>query len=97
MKKIIRILLGYIIVAITMLMIIPFMIVFLFLGKRRRKAFLYMGIVLFYPSGKQGGAISQLVKKCNYGQGEVFKDCELGYSFDIGNTDVLTNRSFLCV
>ena len=28
---------------------------------------------------------------------EVFKDCELGYSFDIGNTDVLTNRSFLCV
>lgn len=56
-----------------------------------------MGIVLFYPSGKQGGAISQLVKKCNYGQGEVFKDCELGYSFDIGNTDVLTNSSFLCV
>lgn len=39
MKKIIRKLLGYIIVAITMLMIIPFMIVFLFLGKRRRKAF----------------------------------------------------------
>jgi hypothetical protein len=33
MKKIIRILLGYIIAAITMLMIIPFMFVSLFLGK----------------------------------------------------------------
>ena len=65
--------------------------------KKEEKGILYMGIVLFYPSGKQGGAISQLVKKCNYGQGEVFKDCELGYSFDIGNTDVLTNSSFLCV
>lgn len=39
MKKIIRILLGYIIAAITMLMIIPFMFVSLFLGKRRKKAF----------------------------------------------------------
>lgn len=97
MKKIIRKLLGYIIVAITMLMIIPFMIVFLFLGKRRRKAFYTWALCFFYPSGKQGGAISQLVKKCNYGQGEVFKDCELGNSFDIGNTEVLTIRSFLCV
>nr|DAU73092.1 MAG TPA: chitin synthase regulator [Caudoviricetes sp.] len=49
MKKIIRILLGYIIVAITMLMIIPFMIVFLFLGKRRRKAFYTWALCFFIP------------------------------------------------
>lgn len=41
MKKIIRILLGYIIAAITMLMIIPFMFVSLFLGKGERKRLVY--------------------------------------------------------
>ena len=49
MKKIIRILLGYIIAAMTMLMIIPFMIVFLFLGKRRKKAFHEWALCFFIP------------------------------------------------
>lgn len=49
MKKIIRILLGYIIAAITMLMIIPFMFVSLFLGKRRKKAFGIWVSCLFIP------------------------------------------------
>lgn len=49
MKKIIRILLGYIIAAMTMLMIIPFMIVFLFLGNRRKNAFNMWVSCLFTP------------------------------------------------
>ncbi len=52
----------------------------------------------FSPSSdNRDKTIGQLVKKCNYGQGEVFEDCELGYSFGIGNTDVYTSRSFLYV
>lgn len=49
MKKIIRILLGYIIAAMTMFIIIPFMIVFLFLGKRRKKAFRAWALCFFIP------------------------------------------------
>ena len=39
MKKIIRFSLGFIMAAITIDMLIPFMIVSMFLGKRRKKAF----------------------------------------------------------
>ena len=49
MKKIIRILLGYIIAAITTVMLIPFMIVSMFLGKRRKKAFNMWVSCLFTP------------------------------------------------
>lgn len=56
-----------------------------------------MGVVSLYSFDKQGRAISQLVKKCNYGQGEVFKDCELNGGFNIGNTDVYAIRSFLYI
>lgn len=61
MKKIIRFSLGFIMAAITIVMLIPFMIVSMFLGKRRKKAFYAWSLCFFYPSGKQGGAISQLV------------------------------------
>ena len=49
MKKTVRILVGYVIAAITMLAIIPFMIVFLFLGKRRKNAFNTWVSCLFTP------------------------------------------------
>lgn len=49
MKKIIRILLGYIIAAITIGMLIPFMIVSMFLGKRRKNAFNMWVSCLFTP------------------------------------------------
>lgn len=49
MKKIIRFSLGFIIAAITMLMIIPFMIVSMFLGKRRKNAFNKWVSCLFTP------------------------------------------------
>lgn len=39
MKKIIRFTLGFIMAAITIDMLIPFMIVSMFLGKRRKNAF----------------------------------------------------------
>lgn len=57
MKKIIRILLGYIIAAITMLMIIPFMFVSLVSWKKEKESVWYMGVVSFYPFDKQGRAI----------------------------------------
>ena len=49
MIKIIRILLGYIIAAITIGMLIPFMIVSMFLGKRRKKAFYAWALCFFIP------------------------------------------------
>lgn len=49
MKKIIRILLGYIIAVITIGMLIPFMIVSMFLEKRRKKAFNIWVSWLFTP------------------------------------------------
>lgn len=49
MKKIIRILLGYIIAAITIGILIPFMIVSMFLGKRRKNAFNMWMSCLFTP------------------------------------------------
>ena len=49
MKKIIRILLGYIIAAITIGRLIPFMIVSMFLGKRRKNAFNMWVSCLFTP------------------------------------------------
>ena len=61
MKKIIRILLGYIIAAITIGMLIPFMIVSMFLGKRRKNAFNMWVSCLFTPFDKQGRTIGQLI------------------------------------
>lgn len=49
MKKIIRFSLGFIMAAITIVMLIPFMIVSMFLGKRRKKAFNIWVSCLFTP------------------------------------------------
>ena len=49
MKKIIRFSLGFIMAAITIDMLIPFMIVSMFLGKRRKNAFNMCVSCLFTP------------------------------------------------
>lgn len=49
MKKIIRFSLGFIMAAITIVMLIPFMIVSMFLVKRRKKAFNIWVSCLFIP------------------------------------------------
>lgn len=49
MKKIIRFSLGFIMAAIPIGMLIPFMIVSMFLGKRRKKAFNIWVSWLFTP------------------------------------------------
>lgn len=49
MKKIIRFTLGYIMAAITIDMLIPFMIVSMFLGKSRKNAFNMWVSCLFSP------------------------------------------------
>ena len=49
MKKIIRFSLGFIMAAITIGMLIPFMIVSMFLGKRRMNAFNIWVSCLFSP------------------------------------------------
>lgn len=49
MKKIIRFSLGFIMAAITIGMLIPFMIVSMFLGKRRKNAFNMWVSCLFTP------------------------------------------------
>lgn len=49
MKKIIRFTLGYIMAAITIGMLIPFMIVSMFLGKSRKNAFNMWVSGLFTP------------------------------------------------
>lgn len=61
MKKIIRFSLGFIMAAITIVMLIPFMIVSMFLGKRRKKAFNIWVSCLFDPFDKQDRAIGQLI------------------------------------
>lgn len=48
-------------------------------------------------SDNKGKTIGQLIKKYNYEQGEVFKDCELDGGSGISNTDVYTIRSFLYI
>lgn len=49
MKKIIRFTLGFIMAAITIDMLIPFMIVSMFLGKRRKNTFNMWVSCLFSP------------------------------------------------
>ena len=49
MKKIIRFSLGFIMAAITIVMLIPFMIVSMFLGKRRKKASYACALFFFIP------------------------------------------------
>lgn len=49
MKKIIRFSLVFIMAAITIVMLIPFMIVSMFLGKRRKKAFYAWALCFFIP------------------------------------------------
>lgn len=49
MKKIIRFSLGFIMAAITIGMLIPFMIVSMFLGKRRKNVFNMWVSCLFTP------------------------------------------------
>ena len=49
MKKIIRFTLGFIMAAITIDMLVPFMIVSMFLGKRRKNAFNIWVSCLFSP------------------------------------------------
>lgn len=99
MKKIIRILLGYIIAAITIGMLIPFMIVSMFLGKRRKNAFNMWVSCLFTPLINKVGQLvnSQISKDYEGKRKKINEDCELGYNYDIGNTDVLTSRSYLYV
>lgn len=59
----------------------------------------YVGVVSFYPFDKQDRTIGQLIKSKDYEeeQEKINEDCELGYSYGIGNTDVHTSRSFLYV
>lgn len=61
MKKIIRFSLGFIMAAITIVMLIPFMIVSMFLGKRRKKAFNIWVSCLFIPFIPLINKIGQLV------------------------------------
>jgi hypothetical protein len=58
-----------------------------------------MGVVSFYPFDKQDRTIGQLIKSKDYEeeQEKINEDCELGYSYGIGNTDVHTSCSFLYV
>ena len=64
MIKIIRILLGYIIAAITIGMLIPFMIVSMFLGKRRKNAFNMWVSCLFTPLiNKVGQLVNSEIEK----------------------------------
>ena len=49
MKKIIRFSLGFIMTAITIVMLIPFMVVSMFLGKSRKNAFNMWVSCLFTP------------------------------------------------
>ena len=99
MKKIIRFSLGFIMAAITIGMLIPFMIVSMFLKKKEKENVQYMGVVSFYPFDKQDRTIGQLIKSKDYEeeQEKINEDCELGYSYGIGNTDVHTSCSFLYV
>ena len=67
--------------------------------KKEKENVQYMGVVSFYPFDKQGRTIGQLIKSKDYEeeQEKINEDCELGYSYGIGNTDVHTSRSFLYV
>lgn len=61
MKKIIRFSLGFIMAAITIVMLIPFMICFYVSWQEEKESVQYMGVVSFYPFDKQDRAIGQLI------------------------------------
>ena len=67
--------------------------------KKEKENVQYMGVVSFYPFDKQDRTIGQLIKSKDYEeeQEKINEDCELGYSYGIGNTDVHTICSFLDV
>lgn len=67
--------------------------------KKEKENVQYMGVVSFYPFDKQDRTIGQLIKSKDYEeeQEKINEDCELGYSYGIGNTDVHTSCSFLYV
>lgn len=67
--------------------------------KKEKENVQYMGVVSFYPFDKQDRTIGQLIKSKDYEeeQEKINEDCELGYSYGIGNTDVRTSCSFLYV
>ena len=67
--------------------------------KKEKESVQYMGVVSFYPFDKQDRTIGQLIKSKDYEeeQEKINEDCELGYSYGIGNTDVHTSCSFLYV
>ena len=64
--------------------------------KKEKENVQYMGVVSFYPFDKQDRTIGQLIKSKDYEeeQEKINEDCELGYSYGIGNTDVHTSCSF---